>query len=78
VNAAFAMDAAFAIDAARALALKRAAVGRKYQKSAELLIRKAPFARLVHEVANDFKVLSAALCSHWSKLTCGFSKRRLT
>merc|ERR1719163_1087612 len=28
---------------------------RKYQKSTELLIRKAPFQRLVREVAQDFK-----------------------
>jgi histone H3 len=28
---------------------------RKYQKSVNLLIRKAPFARLVREIAQDFK-----------------------
>jgi histone H3 len=28
---------------------------RKYQKSVDLLIRKAPFARLVREIAQDFK-----------------------
>ena len=28
---------------------------RRYQKSTELLIRKAPFARLVREIAQDFK-----------------------
>ena len=28
---------------------------RKYQKSAELLIRKLPFSRLVREIAQDFK-----------------------
>ena len=28
---------------------------RRYQKSTELLIRKLPFARLVHEIAQDFK-----------------------
>jgi len=28
---------------------------RKYQKSTELLIRKLPFQRLVHEIAQDFK-----------------------
>jgi histone H3 len=28
---------------------------RRYQKSAELLIRKAPFNRLIREVAQDFK-----------------------
>merc|ERR1712167_10180 len=28
---------------------------RKFQKSAELLIRKLPFQRLVREIANDFK-----------------------
>ena len=28
---------------------------RKYQKSTELLIRKAPFQRLVREIAQDFK-----------------------
>jgi histone H3 len=28
---------------------------RKYQKSVDLLIRKAPFARLVREIAKDFK-----------------------
>ena len=30
---------------------------RKYQKSTELLIRKAPFARLVREIADDFKMV---------------------
>ena len=29
----------------------------RYQKSTELLLRKAPFARLVREIACDFKVL---------------------
>ena len=29
---------------------------RKYQKSTELLIRKAPFQRLVREIAQDFKI----------------------
>jgi hypothetical protein len=29
---------------------------RKYQKSVDLLIRKAPFARLVREIAQDFKI----------------------
>ena len=28
---------------------------RRYQKSTELLIRKLPFQRLVHEIAKDFK-----------------------
>ena len=28
---------------------------RRYQKSTELLIRKLPFARLVHEIAQDFQ-----------------------
>jgi histone H3 len=28
---------------------------RKYQKSTKLLIRKAPFQRLVREIAQDFK-----------------------
>ena len=28
---------------------------RRYQKSTELLIRKLPFARLVREIAQDFK-----------------------
>ncbi|KAH1168834.1 hypothetical protein KIL84_013424 [Mauremys mutica] len=28
---------------------------RRYQKSTELLIRKLPFQRLVHEIAQDFK-----------------------
>ena len=28
---------------------------RRYQKSTELLIRKLPFSRLVHEIAQDFK-----------------------
>ena len=32
---------------------------RRYQKSTELLIRKLPFQRLVHEIAQDFKT---ALC----------------
>ena len=41
----------------RALALKCAAFFcRKYQKSTNLLLRKAPFCRLVREVAHDFKV----------------------
>ena len=44
-----------AFDAASALALKCAAVGRKYQKSTDLLLRKLPFARLVREVAQDFR-----------------------
>jgi hypothetical protein len=30
---------------------------RRYQKGTELLLRKAPFARLVREIACDFKVL---------------------
>ena len=42
-------------DAASALVLTRAAVGRKYQKNVDLLIRKAPFSRVVREVAQDFK-----------------------
>ena len=44
-------------DAASALVLTRAAVGRKYQKNVDLLIRKAPFSRVVREVAQDFKAL---------------------
>ena len=43
------------MDAASALVLKCAAVGRKYQKSTNLLLRKLPFARLVREVAQDYK-----------------------
>ena len=35
--------------------LTLAAVCRRYQNSTEVLIRKAPFARLVREVAQDFK-----------------------
>jgi histone H3/H4 len=31
------------------------AVRRKYQKNGDLLLRKAPFGRLVREVAHDFK-----------------------
>jgi histone H3/H4 len=53
VNAAF--------DAASALALTR--FGRKYQKNGDLLLRKAPFARLVREVAVDFKVPMHRFCS---------------
>ncbi len=50
------MIAAFAIDAASALALTQCCrFCRRYQKSTELLIRRAPFARLVREVAQDFK-----------------------
>ena len=50
------MIAAFAIDAASALALTQCCrFGRRYQKSTELLIRRAPFARLVREVESDFK-----------------------
>ena len=30
-------------------------MGRKYQKSTNLLLRKLPFARLVREVAQDFR-----------------------
>ena len=30
---------------------------RRYQKSTDLLLRKAPFARLVREIACDYKVL---------------------
>jgi histone H3/H4 len=30
---------------------------KRYQKSTELLLRKAPLARLVREIATDFKVL---------------------
>ncbi len=44
-----------AIDTASALALKRAAVCRKYQKSTNLLIHKAPIAKLVREVEQDFR-----------------------
>ena len=45
----------FDLDAASALVLTRAAaLCRKYQKTTELLIRKAPFARLVREVTQDF------------------------
>ncbi len=33
---------------------------RRYQKSTELLLRKLPFARLVREIACDFKVLPCA------------------
>ena len=33
---------------------RAAALCRKYQKTTELLIRKAPFARLVREVTQDF------------------------
>jgi histone H3 len=43
----------FDFDAASALALTP--FGRQYQKSTELLIRKAPFSHLVCEVAQDFK-----------------------
>ena len=35
---------------------------RRYQKSTELLIRKLPFQRLVHEIANDIDVCPAHLC----------------
>ena len=34
---------------------------RRYQKSTELLIRKLPFQRLVHEIANDIDVCPAHL-----------------
>ena len=51
-----------ATDAASALALTLAAVCRRYQNSTELLIRKAPFARVVREIAQDYKVASATLC----------------
>ena len=46
----------FDLDAASALVLTRAAaLCRRYQKNGDLLLRKAPFARLVREVAQDFK-----------------------
>ena len=35
---------------------------RQYQKSTELLIRKLPFQRLVHEIANDSGVIKSPLC----------------
>jgi histone H3/H4 len=39
---------------------------RKYQKNVDLLIRKAPFARLVSKIAQDFKtvVLDVLVRSH--------------
>ena len=36
---------------------------RQYQKSTELLIRKLPFQRLVHEIASDSEVINSPLCS---------------
>ena len=36
---------------------------RQYQKSTELLIRKLPFQRLVHEIASDSEVIKSPLCS---------------
>jgi len=36
---------------------------RRYQKSTDLLLRKAPFARLVREIAMGFKVLFCSGCS---------------
>ena len=57
----------FAFDDASALALKLAAMGRKYQKSTDLLLRKAPFARLVREFAMDFKArVPPALARLWN------------
>ena len=48
--------AAFAIDATNALALTQCCrFGRWYQKSTELLIRRAPFGRLIREIAQDYK-----------------------
>ena len=35
---------------------------RRYQKSTELLIRKLPFQRLVHEIASDSEVIKSPLC----------------
>ena len=35
---------------------------RQYQKSTELLIRKLPFQRLVHEIASDSEVIKSPLC----------------
>ena len=35
---------------------------RQYQKSTELLIRKLPFQRLVHEIASDGEVIKSPLC----------------
>ena len=35
---------------------------RQYQKSTELLIRKLPFQRLVHEIASDDEVIKSPLC----------------
>ena len=69
------MNATFVIDAASALALTRATVGRKYQRSTDLLLRKAPFARLVREIAQDLKArvrYAAAVQQHrCGELTLG-------
>jgi histone H3/H4 len=69
----------FDFDAASVLALTR--FGRRYQKNGDLLLRKAPFARLAREVAQDFKVLCIALQTSCSPLTwyfcrviCAFSR----
>ena len=35
---------------------------RQYQKTTELLIRKLPFQRLVHEIARDSEVIKSPLC----------------
>jgi len=47
---------------------------RKYQKSTDLLIRKAPFQRLVREIAQDFETdfrfQSTAVSKHVSTLKC--------
>ena len=42
---------------------------RRYQKSTDLLLRKAPFARLVREIAMDFKVLFAVDAVDAKRLT---------
>lgn len=45
----------------------------RYQKSTELLLRKAPFARLVREIACDFKVLPRLHC-HCSSCSTRFAR----
>ena len=41
---------------------------RRYQKTTELLIRKLPFQRLVHEIAQDYKVCVPPLSSNSNDL----------
>jgi histone H3/H4 len=51
----------FDFDAASALVLKHPALCRKYQKNGDLLLRKAPFARLVRRTLSKTFASTATL-----------------